>query len=88
MGFVRKIWSNTYGSVNSVRPFVGRSFTCKMARGLGVRQPPRWVFNAARSLINTYVGAPAKAVDQSQQCDGCEDDQLEQGDAARIRERG
>ena len=35
-----------------------------------------------------HIRAPAKVADQSQQCDGCEDDKLEQGGAARVRQLG
>ena len=57
-----------------------------------MRQLPRWFVNAARPLINTYVGAQATVVDQSQQCDGCEDDKFEQrgcseGKATRMTQR-
>ena len=33
-----------------------------------------------------HIGAPAKAVDQSQQCGGCEGDKLERDGAARVRQ--
>ena len=45
------------------------------------------VFQCSTSA-RQHIGAPAKAVDQSQQCDGCGDDKLEQDGAARVRQRG
>ena len=48
------------------------------------------VFHAAGTSArqHMYIGAPAKAVDQSQQCDGCEGDKLERDGAARVRQLG
>ena len=45
------------------------------------------VFQCSTSALQ-HIGAPAKAVDQSQQCDGCGDDKLEQDGAAKVRQRG
>ena len=45
------------------------------------------VFQCSTSALQ-HIGAPAKAVDQSQQCDGCGEDKLEQDGAARVRQRG
>ena len=39
-------------------------------------------------MIVDGAGMPAKAVGQSQQRDGCEDDKLEQDDAAMVMQQG
>ena len=64
----------------------------KMARGLGVRLPPRWIFKASTTPAR-QIGPFAKGDQlQSQQC-GCGDEKLERGrcnqrKAAYVRQRG
>ena len=72
--------------------FISTDSLGKMARGLGVRLPPQWVFKAATTPAR-QIGSFAKGDQlQSQQC-GCGDEKLERGrcnqrKAAYVRQRG
>ena len=59
----------------------------KIGEGVRSAATATVVFQCSTSA-RQHIGAPAKAVDQSQQCDGCEGDKLERDGAARVRQRG
>ena len=82
----QEIFTKTYGSVNSVIRSVVDS-PAQIGEGIRSAATATVVFQCSTSA-RQHIGAPAKAVDQSQQCDGCKDEKLERGDAARVRQRG